>query len=199
MNIFVGNLLFEATEEDVRMAFEAFGAVSKVTIVMDKKGKNPRGFCFVEMPDEQESQQAIAAMNAKEFMGRVLIVSPALPKKDKEREAKRKQKLQEKLKAKAEAKAIKESANLRDKPAYPSAAKKKIGRRTRRFLEKRADSGITEPLAPRPKHHFNPMRWRKRQEQPKPWQKKEEGAAKPAPKPWYKSRRQKTKRPHFQK
>lgn len=89
MNIFVGNLLFEATEEDVRRAFEAFGNVASVAIVMEKKGDKSRGFGFVEMPDDQKAQAAITALNGKEFMGRVLNVEPARPKVKKEPEFQR--------------------------------------------------------------------------------------------------------------
>jgi hypothetical protein len=79
MNIFVGNLSFEATEGDVKKLFEGFGNVASVVIVMRKEKKTPksRGFGFVQMPDEQQALAAIAALNGKEFMGRVLDVNPA--------------------------------------------------------------------------------------------------------------------------
>ena len=69
MNIFVGNLPFSATENDVKGVFEAFGAVSSVSI-KKKSGKNSRGFGFVSMPDDQQAQAAIAGLQNKEFMGR---------------------------------------------------------------------------------------------------------------------------------
>ncbi len=80
MKIFVGNLSFNAVPADVKALFEGFGSVSLVDIVMDKKGKKPRGFAFVEMPDEIQANAAITALNSKEFMGRPLSVSPSIPK-----------------------------------------------------------------------------------------------------------------------
>lgn len=86
MNIFVGNLSFSATENDVKVIFEAFGLVSSVKI-KKKSGKNSRGFGFVSMPDDVQAQAAIAALEGKDFMGRALSVSverpkPVKPKKD---------------------------------------------------------------------------------------------------------------------
>ena len=82
MNIFLGNLSFDATESDVKKLFEGFGNVASVAIVMSKEKKAPRsrGFGFVEMPDEQQALAAIVALNGKEHMGRVLNVEPARPK-----------------------------------------------------------------------------------------------------------------------
>jgi RNA recognition motif-containing protein len=79
MNIFVGNLSFLATENDVKGIFEAFGAVSFVSI-KKKSGKNSRGFGFVSMPDNLQAQAAIAGLQNKEFMGRPLSVSVERPK-----------------------------------------------------------------------------------------------------------------------
>ena len=86
MNIFVGNLLFSATEQDVKSLFETFGVVASVNI-KKKSGKNSRGFGFVNMPDDTQAQAAISALQDKEFMGRPLNVSaqrpkPVKPKKD---------------------------------------------------------------------------------------------------------------------
>ena len=77
----MGNLLFEATGADVRKLFEGFGNVASVAIAMSKEGKSPksRGFGFVQMPDERQALAAIAALNGKEFMGRVINVDPARP------------------------------------------------------------------------------------------------------------------------
>ena len=82
MNIFAGNLSFDSTEADVKKLFEGFGNVASVAIVMEKEKKAPksRGFGFVQMPDEQQALAALAALNNKEFMGRVLNVNPARPK-----------------------------------------------------------------------------------------------------------------------
>src|SRR5277367_6406520 len=79
MNIFVGNLSFLATENDVKGAFEAFGSVSSVRI-KKKSGKNSRGFGFVSMPDEEQAFAAIAGLQNKEFMGRPMSVSIERPK-----------------------------------------------------------------------------------------------------------------------
>ncbi len=79
MNIFVGNLSFSATENDVKSIFEAFGAVSSVRI-KKKSGQNSRGFGFVSMPDDGQAQAAIAGLQDKEFMGRPLSVSIERPK-----------------------------------------------------------------------------------------------------------------------
>ena len=95
MNIFVGNLSFEANEGDVKKLFEGFGNVASVAIVMRKEKKAPksRGFSFVQMPDEQQAQAAIEALNAKEWMGRILNVSPARPKTEEEREAEKEKRI----------------------------------------------------------------------------------------------------------
>ena len=80
MNIFVGNLSRDVTEEELRAAFSAFGQVSKVTILKDKFSGEPRGFGFVEMPAKAEAQAAINGMNQKDLNGRALNVNEARPK-----------------------------------------------------------------------------------------------------------------------
>ena len=82
MNIFVGNLAHAATEETLRKEFEAFGVVSKVSILTDKFTGTPRGFGFVEMSSKQEAEAAMNALNGKDFMGRALNVNEARPKTD---------------------------------------------------------------------------------------------------------------------
>ncbi len=77
MNIYVGNLSYNATEEEIRSAFEAFGKVVSVTIVKDKYSGQPRGFGFVEMADDVEAQAAIQNLNGKELLGRQLNVNEA--------------------------------------------------------------------------------------------------------------------------
>ena len=72
MNIYVGNLARELTQEDLEEAFKAFGQVTSVTIIKDKFSGEPRGFGFIEMPGKAEAQAAIAGMNGKELKGRVL-------------------------------------------------------------------------------------------------------------------------------
>ena len=80
MNIYVGNLSYTVTEENLRQAFEAFGKVTSATIVKDKYSGQARGFGFVEMPDPAESETAIKNLNGKEFLGRQLNVSEAKPR-----------------------------------------------------------------------------------------------------------------------
>ena len=75
MNIFVGNLARDVSEEELRAAFSTFGQVSKVTILKDKFSGEPRGFGFVEMPAKAEAQAAINEMNQKELKGRALNVT----------------------------------------------------------------------------------------------------------------------------
>ena len=79
-NIYVGNLSYEATEDDLRQAFEAHGEVSSVAIIMDKMTGRSRGFGFVEMPDKAKGEAAIAALNLQEIKGRAITVNEAKPK-----------------------------------------------------------------------------------------------------------------------
>jgi len=80
MNIYVGNLSRETTEDDLRQAFAAFGQVESASIVKDKFTGESRGFGFVEMPSKTEAQAAIADMNGKDLMGRALNVNEARPR-----------------------------------------------------------------------------------------------------------------------
>lgn len=82
MNIYVGNLAREVTQEDLEEAFKAFGQVTSVTIIKDKFTGEPRGFGFIEMPGKAEAQAAIAGMNGKELKGRPLNVNEAQPRTD---------------------------------------------------------------------------------------------------------------------
>ena len=79
-NIFVGNLSFGTTEQDLRSLFEAYGAVDRVNIVTDRDSGQPRGFAFVEMANDVEGNNAIAALNGREVGGRDLNVNEARPK-----------------------------------------------------------------------------------------------------------------------
>jgi RNA recognition motif-containing protein len=79
-NIFVGNLDFAATEDEVRALFEDFGAVERAAIVRDRDTGRSRGFGFVEMTVNSEADSAIAALNGRELNGRALKVNEALPK-----------------------------------------------------------------------------------------------------------------------
>lgn len=82
MNIYVGNLSFDATEADVRQAFEAHGTVSSANLIMDRDTGRPRGFGFVEMPNDEEARKAIAALNETEIAGRPIKVNEAKPRGD---------------------------------------------------------------------------------------------------------------------
>jgi RNA recognition motif-containing protein len=81
-NIFVGNLSYGATEEDVRALFEAHGTVDRVSIVTDRDTGQPRGFGFVEMSNNSEADHAIEALNGRDMNGRALNVNEARPKAD---------------------------------------------------------------------------------------------------------------------
>lgn len=81
-NIFVGNLSFGATEESVRSAFEAYGAVDRVSVVKDRDTGQARGFGFVEMSNDAEANKAINGLNGREMDGRALNVNEARPKED---------------------------------------------------------------------------------------------------------------------
>ena len=79
-NIYVGNLSFSTTEDAIREAFAAHGAVSKVSLVRDRDSGESRGFAFVEMDNDSEAQAAITAMNGAQLDGRSLKVNEAQPK-----------------------------------------------------------------------------------------------------------------------
>ncbi|NOY88518.1 MAG: RNA-binding protein [FCB group bacterium] len=82
MNIYVGNLPFELSEDDLRGAFESYGEVSTVKIVTDRYSGKSRGFAFVEMPNDTQGQEAIDQLNGKDLNGRSLRVSKARPRDD---------------------------------------------------------------------------------------------------------------------
>ena len=159
MNIFIGNLSFEATEADVYKIFIKFGAVTFLSIVKEKKGVRSRGFGFLEMPDEEQAKAAIAALNGKEFMGRELNVAFATSKSGPPGTRK-------KLHVRSE--------------GYKS------GRRTRSFM-RRATAELAENPAPWKskswrKDQVQSKPWRRIEGQPKPWQKDQEQS-----KPWRRS------------
>ena len=77
MNIYVGNIAREVTEEELRAAFTEFGEVSTATILKDKYTNEPRGFGFVEMPSKSEAIEAMKQMDGKEIKGKRLIVNEA--------------------------------------------------------------------------------------------------------------------------
>ena len=80
MNIYVGNMSYETTEEDLRTACEAFGKVESVNIIKDKFSGQSKGFAFVEMPSKTDGQAAIDGLNDKELNGRSLNVNEARPR-----------------------------------------------------------------------------------------------------------------------
>jgi RNA recognition motif-containing protein len=80
MNIYVGNLPREATEEDLRQAFEAFGEVASAKIIKDKYSGESRGFGFVEMPSKTEGEWAVTDLNGKDLKGRAIKVNEARPR-----------------------------------------------------------------------------------------------------------------------
>ena len=82
MKLYVGNMSFDTSEAEVRKAFEAHGQVDSVTIIMDRDTGRPKGFGFVEMPNDAEAKKAIEGLNGKDFMGRTLNVNEARPRTD---------------------------------------------------------------------------------------------------------------------
>ncbi len=82
MNIYIGNLSYQATEDELRQAFENFGEVSSVNVITDKFTGDPRGFAFVEMPNQDEATAAISGLNGQDLGGRSLNVNEAKPRTD---------------------------------------------------------------------------------------------------------------------
>jgi cold-inducible RNA-binding protein len=80
--LFVGNLSFETTENDLQDAFSAHGAVTEASLIMDRMTNRSRGFAFVTMGSEEDAQKAIAALNGKDMGGRALTVNVAKPREE---------------------------------------------------------------------------------------------------------------------
>jgi RNA recognition motif-containing protein len=80
MNIYIGNLSYDATEDDLRTAFEDYGSVDSVKIITDRYTGKSKGFGFVEMADDDAAKNAITELNDKEFMGRNIKVNEARPR-----------------------------------------------------------------------------------------------------------------------
>lgn len=80
MNIYVGNLSYDAAEDDVRGAFAAFGQVTSVAVIKDRVTGRSKGFGFVEMADSAQAQAAIAGLNGKELKGRAMNINEARPR-----------------------------------------------------------------------------------------------------------------------
>jgi RNA recognition motif-containing protein len=82
MNIYIGNLSYEVTEEDLKQAFGAFGEVESVNIIKDKYSGRSKGFGFVEMPAKDEAQSAINKLSDTDLKGRTLKVNEARPRSE---------------------------------------------------------------------------------------------------------------------
>jgi len=82
MNIYVGNLSYDVSEENLRQAFESFGQVTSARIIKDKYSGQSRGFGFVEMLEQAQAQAAIKSLNGKELLGKQMSVNEARPRTD---------------------------------------------------------------------------------------------------------------------
>ncbi len=80
MNIYVGNLSFDATDRDIEAAFGEFGPVKSVNVIKDRDTGRSRGFCFVEMQNRESGLEAINAINQKSLCGREVTVNEAKPR-----------------------------------------------------------------------------------------------------------------------
>jgi RNA recognition motif-containing protein len=81
-NIFVGNLSYQTTQDELQAAFATYGAVERVSVVTDRDTGQPRGFAFVEMTNKNEASNAIAGLNGSEMNGRALNVNEARPREE---------------------------------------------------------------------------------------------------------------------
>jgi cold-inducible RNA-binding protein len=79
-NIYVGNISYQTTEDDLRAAFSTFGGIERVNIVTDRDTGQPRGFAFVEMSEQDSAEKAIAQLNGTDLNGRAITVNEARPK-----------------------------------------------------------------------------------------------------------------------
>lgn len=82
MNIYVGNLAYTTREDSLREAFEKYGEVSEVNIIMDRETGRSRGFAFVEMPDDSKAKEAIEGLNLQRIDDRAITVNEAKPRTD---------------------------------------------------------------------------------------------------------------------
>lgn len=81
-NIFVGNLSYQTTEQELEAAFSSYGTVERASVVRDRDTGQPRGFAFVEMTNKNEATQAIQGLDGKDINGRAVKVNEARPKED---------------------------------------------------------------------------------------------------------------------
>ena len=79
-NIYVGNISYQTTEDDLHTAFSAFGGIERVNVVTDRDTGQPRGFAFVEMTERDAAEKAIAQLNGSDLNGRAINVNEAKPK-----------------------------------------------------------------------------------------------------------------------
>jgi RNA recognition motif-containing protein len=89
MNIYVGNLSYDVSEENLRQAFEPFGQVTSARIIKDKYSGQSRGFGFVEMLEQAQAQAAIKSLNGKELLGKLMSVNEARPRTNQGRQGRR--------------------------------------------------------------------------------------------------------------
>ncbi|MDD4924335.1 MAG: RNA-binding protein [Dehalococcoidales bacterium] len=82
MKLYVGNLSYDLTEDDLKQQFSEYGAVESVSIISDRDSGRPKGFAFVEMPSKTEAEAAILALNGKMLNERTIVVNEARPKTD---------------------------------------------------------------------------------------------------------------------
>lgn len=85
MNIYVGNLSFQLSEDALKELFSEFGSVDSAKIINDRETGRPKGFGFVEMPNQEEGQAAVSALDGKEVDGRNIKVNEAKPREDRPR------------------------------------------------------------------------------------------------------------------
>ncbi|NIS07139.1 MAG: RNA-binding protein [Gammaproteobacteria bacterium] len=85
MNIYVGNLPYNVTDDELRAAFADFGEVASANVIMDRASGRSKGFGFVEMPNDSEAEEAINALNESPFNGRNIKVNQARPRTDRPR------------------------------------------------------------------------------------------------------------------
>ena len=82
MRIYVGNLSYDTSEQELRSTFEAHGQVQEVTMIQDRDTGRPKGFAFVEMPTGEEAQAAVSTLNGQELAGRAITVNEARPRQE---------------------------------------------------------------------------------------------------------------------
>ena len=85
MNIYVGNMPYSTTEEELNTAFDAYGEISRVHIVMYRETGRAKGFDFVEMPNDEDAKKAMEALDGSSMGGRALVVKEARPREERPR------------------------------------------------------------------------------------------------------------------